>query len=85
MLMWHFSSSRCSCKKGQLLHLSLFSAIFHADVACVLVAPQINVYTTPGRKDQGHFALEVASKIIPFFVDYFGIDYPLPKADLIGE
>lgn len=42
------------------------------------------MYTTPGRKEQGRFALSVASKIIPFFVDYFGIDYPLPKADLIG-
>ena len=51
----------------------------------MLLTPQINVYTTPGRKDQGHFALEVASKIIPFFVDYFGTDYPLPKADLIGQ
>ncbi|GJP41930.1 hypothetical protein CLOM_g1545 [Closterium sp. NIES-68] len=44
----------------------------------------VNIYTTPGRKEQGRFALSVACKVITFFEDYFGIKYPLPKADLIA-
>lgn len=45
---------------------------------------EVNVYTTPGNKEQGRFSLKIASEIITFFADYFGIDYPLPKADLVA-
>lgn len=44
----------------------------------------MRVFTTPGKKEQGKFALEVATKILSFFNDYFGIDYPLPKSDLVA-
>ncbi|MDZ4260637.1 MAG: M1 family metallopeptidase [Candidatus Sungbacteria bacterium] len=44
----------------------------------------VRVYTMPGKKEQGLFALDVASRILPFFNDYFGIAYPLPKLDLIA-
>ena len=33
---------------------------------------------------QGKFALEVASKALPFYEDYFGISYPLTKLDLVA-
>ncbi|CAI5947830.1 unnamed protein product [Closterium sp. NIES-65] len=36
----------------------------------------VNIYTTPGRKEQGRFALSVACKVITFFEDYFGINIP---------
>ena len=42
------------------------------------------VYTPPGKKEQGRFALEVVTKALPFFSDYFGIPYPLNKMDLIA-
>ncbi|PVD38990.1 hypothetical protein C0Q70_01615 [Pomacea canaliculata] len=44
----------------------------------------IRVYTPKGKKEQGQFALEVAQKTLPFYKDYFGIAYPLPKIDLIA-
>lgn len=44
----------------------------------------MRVFTTPGKKEQGRFALDVAAKILSFFNDYFGIDYPLPKSDLVA-
>lgn len=44
----------------------------------------IRVYTTPGKKEQGRFALEVACKALPYYEDYFGVNYPLPKMDLIA-
>ncbi len=44
----------------------------------------VRVYTPLGKKEQGRFALEVASRTLSFFDDYFGIPYPLPKMDLIA-
>eukprot|EP00897_Mesotaenium_endlicherianum_P006584 jgi/Mesen1/5954/ME000301S05083 len=45
---------------------------------------EVNVYTTPGKKEQGQFSCDVAVKILSFFTEYFGIAYPLPKADLVA-
>lgn len=44
----------------------------------------IRVYTTPGKKYQGEFALELAVKSLTFYSNYFGVNYPLPKMDLIA-
>jgi len=44
----------------------------------------VRVYTTRGLKEQGDWALQHAPKIIDFFSDIFGIDYPLPKSDLLA-
>lgn len=44
----------------------------------------VRVYVTPGKKSQATFALECASKIMSFYHDYFGIDYPLATMDLIA-
>ncbi|MBI3103337.1 M1 family metallopeptidase [Candidatus Daviesbacteria bacterium] len=44
----------------------------------------VRVFTTPGKKEQAKFALDVAIKCLDFYEDYFGIDYPLPVLDLIA-
>ncbi|EXJ93649.1 glutamyl aminopeptidase [Capronia coronata CBS 617.96] len=44
----------------------------------------VRVYTTRGLKEQGRFALEHAHKTIDYFSDIFGIEYPLPKSDLLA-
>ncbi|XP_022902061.2 puromycin-sensitive aminopeptidase [Onthophagus taurus] len=44
----------------------------------------VRVYTPRGKKEQGLFALEVATKVLPYYKDYFSIAYPLPKIDLIA-
>lgn len=44
----------------------------------------VRVYTPLGKKEQGLFALEVATKVLPYYKDYFNIAYPLPKMDLIA-
>ncbi len=43
----------------------------------------IRVFTTPGKKHQAKFALEVAIKSVEFFNEYFDIPYPMPNLDLI--
>lgn len=45
---------------------------------------QVHVWTTPGKQEQGRFALEVAGRLLSFYNGYFGIPYPLPKLDLIA-
>jgi aminopeptidase N len=44
----------------------------------------IRVYSTPGKKEMGQFALEVAQNVLHYFDNYFGIKYPYGKLDLIG-
>ncbi|XP_008559136.1 puromycin-sensitive aminopeptidase isoform X1 [Microplitis demolitor] len=44
----------------------------------------VRVYTPKSKQEQGRFALEVATKVLPYYNKYFGISYPLPKMDLIA-
>jgi len=44
----------------------------------------IRVYSTPGKKEMGKFALESAEYILGYYDKYFGIKYPYGKLDLIG-
>ncbi|CAH1397947.1 unnamed protein product [Nezara viridula] len=44
----------------------------------------VRVYTPPAVKDQGLFALHVATKVLPYYKEYFQVAYPLPKMDLVA-
>jgi len=44
----------------------------------------IRVYSTPGKKEMGKFALESAEYILGYYDKYFAIKYPYGKLDLIG-
>ncbi len=41
----------------------------------------VRVWTTPGRREQGRFALETAARLLAYYNDYFGIPFPLEKLD----
>ncbi|XP_074525912.1 endoplasmic reticulum aminopeptidase 2 [Halichoeres trimaculatus] len=45
---------------------------------------QVTVYAAPEKMQQTHYALEVAIKMLDFYEEYFNIEYPLPKQDLIA-
>jgi aminopeptidase N len=45
---------------------------------------RLRVLTTPGKKEFGEFALENTKKLLEYYSDYFGINYPLPKLDQIA-
>lgn len=45
---------------------------------------EIGVAMVSGKADQGRYGLDAASKILPFYNEYFGVKYPLPKLDLIA-
>eukprot|EP00924_Labyrinthula_sp_SR-Ha-C_P007479 snap_masked-scaffold_24-processed-gene-4.29-mRNA-1 protein AED:0.01 eAED:0.01 QI:0/-1/0/1/-1/1/1/0/890 len=44
----------------------------------------VRVYTPPGRKESGNFALECAKKCLDIYDDMFGVKFPLPKMDMIA-
>jgi puromycin-sensitive aminopeptidase len=41
----------------------------------------VRVWTTPGKEEQGRFALDVSVDLLAYFNEYFGIPYPLDKMD----
>lgn len=44
----------------------------------------IRIYSTPGKKQLGKFALATAEQCVRYFDQYFGVKYPFEKLDLIG-
>jgi aminopeptidase N len=44
----------------------------------------VGVVVKRGDTDKAQFALDAASRILPYYEDYFGVKYPLPKLDLIA-
>jgi aminopeptidase N len=44
----------------------------------------IRMYTSPGKKDLGRFAIETAENALHYFDHYFGIRYPFEKLDMIA-
>ncbi|KAJ2701100.1 hypothetical protein FB645_004762 [Coemansia sp. IMI 203386] len=42
------------------------------------------VYTAPGNSEKGRFALNVSVKVLEYFAEVFGIEYPLPKLDQVA-
>jgi aminopeptidase N len=44
----------------------------------------IRVYSTPGKKEMGKFALEAAEHVLGYYDKYFSVKYPYGKLDLIG-
>jgi aminopeptidase N len=45
---------------------------------------EVGVVTRRGAGEQGRWALESAARILPWYNDYFGTPYPLPKLDNVA-
>ncbi len=45
---------------------------------------RIRVVTTKGNKSRGRYSLNLGKKLLTSYEEYFGIEYPLPKLDLIA-
>ena len=45
---------------------------------------EIGIVTRKGAAEQGRVALDAAAEILPWYNDYFGTSYPLPKLDMIA-
>lgn len=42
---------------------------------------KLRMITTEGKREQARYALEVTKLILPYYNEYFGVRYPLPKLD----
>lgn len=57
----------------------------HRKTATTKSGIEVNVWATPAQQpDSLDFALDMATRTIEFFNDYFGIPYPLPKSDHVA-
>ncbi|RWS22265.1 hypothetical protein B4U80_00248, partial [Leptotrombidium deliense] len=45
---------------------------------------KVRIYTRIGRKEEGLFALNVAVKSVVYLQNYLGVNYTLPKLDIVG-
>ena len=45
---------------------------------------KLAIFTTPGKKEQARYALEVTKEIVRDYTEYFGVKYPLPKLDQLA-
>ena len=46
---------------------------------------EVNVWATPAQSDETlDFALDIATRSIDFYNEYFGVPYPLPKSDHVA-
>eukprot|EP01105_Mastigella_eilhardi_P026278 TRINITY_DN7505_c0_g1_i1.p1 TRINITY_DN7505_c0_g1~~TRINITY_DN7505_c0_g1_i1.p1 ORF type:complete len:898 (-),score=185.69 TRINITY_DN7505_c0_g1_i1:55-2424(-) len=44
----------------------------------------VRVYTPTGKAQQGRFALTMAANTLHYYIEYYGVPYPLQKLDLIA-
>lgn len=45
---------------------------------------EVGVVALRGQAEKGRYALDTAAQLLPWFNDYFGKPYPLPKLDMIA-
>ena len=45
---------------------------------------EIGLWAIPGKAALGRYALSAAAQLLPYYNDYFGAKYPLPKLDMIA-
>lgn len=59
-----------------------------SDLECLTTKSKNNIeirtWTTPGKVEHTKFALDVASKTLDYFEDYFDIPFPLKKCDFVA-
>lgn len=57
----------------------------HRKTAQTKSGVEVNIWTTPAQPPESlDFALDIATRTIDFFDDYFGTPYPLPKSDHVA-
>jgi aminopeptidase N len=63
----------------------LFLAVGELDrITTTVAGVEVGVVTRRGAGEQGRWALESSALVLPWFNDYFGTPYPLPKLDNVA-
>jgi aminopeptidase N len=45
---------------------------------------KLRIFTTAGKREQARYAMAATKQILPYFNEYFGTKYPLPKLDQVA-
>jgi aminopeptidase N len=64
--------------------LVLVAGQFDPPLRQIIAGVDVGVFAPEGRVEHGRYALDVMAKVLPYFNDYFGAKYPLPKLDSIA-
>ena len=65
--------------------LAFIAGDLHRKTATTKSGVEVNVWATPAQPAEAlGFALDIATRTIDFFDDYFGTPYPLPKSDHVA-
>ncbi len=65
-------------------YLLFFSVGDYERITTQVGDTEIGVITRRGETEKGRFALQAAAQILPWYNEYFGTPYPLPKLDMIA-
>jgi len=65
-------------------YLLFFAAGDFERIATRVNGVEIGVVVKRGDLDKARFALDAASHLLPYYENYFGVKYPLPKLDLVA-
>jgi aminopeptidase N len=78
----HITTFRTSPAMSSYL---LFLGIGEFDrIAKQAAGTEVGIVTKAGAGEQARFALDESAKVMPWFTDYFGTPYPLPKLDNVA-
>src|SRR5262249_45160463 len=44
----------------------------------------LRILTAPGKREQARYALELTRQLLPYYNEYFGVPYALPKLDQLA-
>ena len=62
----------------------MFSGRLSRVIGAVGDDTELGVVVTAGKAGRAQYALDAAKQLLPYYGDYFGTRYPLPKLDQIG-
>jgi aminopeptidase N len=64
--------------------LALIAGEIDPSIRQTVADVDIGVFAPEGRAEEGRYALDVMSQVLPYYNAYFAVSYPLPKCDLIA-
>lgn len=65
--------------------LAFVAGELHKKTAITKRGIEVNAWATPAQSPESiDFGLDIATRTIDFFEEYFGVDYPLPKSDHVA-
>jgi aminopeptidase N len=66
-------------------YLVVLSIGEYARIGRTIAGIDVGINALSGRVEEGRYALDVATaQVLPYYIDYFGVNYPLPKLDQIA-